>query len=216
MSCGSGELVTRKWEIWSIQEFRDHKLLITTQPATADIATFLYEHCPGEPTSVAAPVAEVVASPNPSTNPDFAALPSEVRNYALSVRQPCEEINSVPDDSMQGISRVELDGRPAIIADNLYLCDGHAPGFNCSNRGCDLAIWREDEPGLWRQIFHEHVHGNEIAIDRTTNRFQLMDIGLYAGDARCRPPKDHQFPSGRSCRLFAHFKDGNWSYALQR
>ena len=63
-------------------------------------------------------------------------------------------------NSMQGIESLRLnDGSKIIIVDNEKLCDSANAGVNCSNRGCDLRIYKEFTPGSYRKIFDEHLHG---------------------------------------------------------
>lgn len=162
---------------------------------------------------------ESAASNTAAASPDFLALPNEVQAYVSEVRGSCTEVyaqadydvNPTPQDDMQGVLSVELEGRPAIIADNETLCTDHIPAGNCSNRGCDLVIWRQDEKENWHKVFHDHLRGRELHVD-ASNRFRSMVFGLYAGDARCLPEWNREYYSGNSCSLAASFINGRWEY----
>jgi hypothetical protein len=111
---------------------------------------------------------------------------------------------------MQGIQILSLTGDSSrdIVVDNKDLCGQRIPGANCSNRGCDMTIYKEVSKGHWRKMFNEHLYDKFLAIDWDTMRFQLMVASIYAGDPRCQPHKD--YTSGRSCNLIVTFKNGRW------
>src|SRR5690349_4349747 len=92
---------------------------------------------------------------------DFQHLPKEVRDLAVEVRNSCRELDSSKAFSdMQGIEILDLsgDGSRGIFVDNEGLCGGRMAGANCSNRGCDMTIFKEVAKGRWRQIFKEHLY----------------------------------------------------------
>jgi len=85
---------------------------------------------------------------------EFRQLPKEVRDHAIEVRKSCKEL--VPDtqfSEMQGIDILDLkgDGSRDIFVDNEELCGAHMAGANCSNRGCDMIIYKEASRGQWRK-----------------------------------------------------------------
>src|SRR5262245_58020946 len=65
-------------------------------------------------------------------------LPDEIRTEVEQVRKACAEYMAsfVPADEMQGVERIRLAGRPAILVDHQSLCYGRRATVNCSNRGC--------------------------------------------------------------------------------
>ena len=83
-----------------------------------------------------------------SPDAQYRKLPAEVRHYAESVRKSCIDLNphSKPYDLMQGIDPVELGGAPALFVDAETLCNARMAGANCTNRGCDLKIWKRVGP----------------------------------------------------------------------
>ena len=109
----------------------------------------------------------------------FQQLPREIRQHAMEVRKSCKELvgeNRTFDD-MQGIQIVDLkgDGSRDIIVDNEGLCGSHMAGANCSNRGCDVRIYKEISRGAWRKIFEEHLYAKHFAIDWNTMRTEDED-----------------------------------------
>ena len=151
---------------------------------------------------------------------DFQQLPKEIRQHAIKVRQACKELageNRTFDD-MQGIQIVDLkgDGSRDIIVDNEGLCGSHMAGANCSNRGCDLRVYKEISRGAWRKIFEEHLHAKHFAIDWNTMRLQLMVVSIYAGDPRCHPNPREEYTSGKSCNLIVTYKSNGWNWQVIR
>ena len=221
LSCaGEGETF-RNSEVWSVQEFRGYKLLVTTRLEGRSAITIIYQNCAGDRAS-AAPSGE-----RQGTTPSFQALPEEIRAYVRDVRGRCrahldefpkeerQGLKFIPDDEMQGIITGTLDGRPAIIADNLTLCNDHLSGVNCSNRGCDVVIWRQDHAAVWRKIFSEHLHERNIEVDQVSRQMKSIKLRLYAGDPRCRPAKNVLYTSGQSCALTAQYSSGVWKWMLE-
>ena len=143
----------------------------------------------------------------------FSQLPKEVRDRAVEVRNSCKELE--PDmklnNDMSGIQILDLsgDGSRDIFVDNETLCgDLRLAGGNCSNRACEMTIYREVSKGQWQQVFHEDLYDKFIAIDWETMRFQLMVASIYAGDPRCQPRKE--YPSGHSCNLIVTYRNNKW------
>lgn len=160
-------------------------------------------------------------TPSTAASPEFLALPNDVQAYVSQVRNSCKEVyaevdydvSPIPEDDMQGIIRIEIEGKPAIIAENENLCTDIIPAGNCTNRTCGLAIWRQGDEGSWHKIFHENLYGRELKIDRS-NHFRSMDIGIHAEDPRCQPEQGKEYYSRDSCSLVVNFKNGHWNYQL--
>jgi len=148
-------------------------------------------------------------------NLEFQQLPKEVRDLAIEVRESCKEAD--PDrkfDDMQGIQILSLSGDRSrdIVVDNEELCGTHMAGFNCSNRGCDLRIFKETSKGQWRRIFEDHLYSKYLAIDWETMRLQLMIVSIYAGDPRCQPDSKKEYTSGKSCNLIVTYRNNDWNW----
>lgn len=224
LSCrGEGETY-RSSQIWSVHEFHGYRLLVMTRLDGRNTFSVIYQYCSGDRASAAASGEQQAQG----SKPTFQTLPDEVRAYAREVRGHCKALQDefpeeerksykfTPDDEMQGIIPGVLDGRPAIIADNLTLCNDHLPGANCTNRGCDVVIWRQDDAGVWRRIFNEHLHERILDVDQSSGQIKPIKLRLYAGDPRCRPARNAQYSSGQSCALTAQYSAGTWKWALGR
>ena len=149
----------------------------------------------------------------------FDQLPSQVRDAIRKVREACKEQGSdISLDDMQGITAVSLTGDRSrhIVIENEGLCGGQMAGANCSNRGCDLAIWREMPGNRWRKVFDEHVHAKYLVIDWETMRLQMMVVSLSADDPRCKPNPRKQTTSGQSCNLIVTYKNNQWNWEIVR
>ncbi len=146
---------------------------------------------------------------------NFHQLPKEVRDLAVEVRNSCKELN--PDmtfNDMQGIQILDLsgDGSRDIVVDSEELCGVRMAGANCSNRACDMTIYKEVSKGQWRKIFHEDLYAKFLAIDWDTMKFQLMVASIFAGDPRCQPNSRKEYTSGQSCNLIVTFHNNRWSW----
>jgi hypothetical protein len=144
---------------------------------------------------------------------NFNQLPNEVRDLAIDVRKQCKDLEPEMNfTDMQGIQILSLTGDNSrdIFVDNEDLCGEHIAGANCSNRGCDVTIYKEVSKGHWQKIFHEHLYAKFLAIDWETMRFQLMVASIFAGDPRCQPRKE--YTSGYSCNLIVTFKNNRWNW----
>jgi hypothetical protein len=94
-------------------------------------------------------------------------LPADLRSYVNEVRQRCKELDSAsqPHEVMQGIWPLDLDGNGShdFMVDAQQLCNGWLKGGNCTNRGCDLKIWKKVDQRVWRKIFDEHLYAKFIS-----------------------------------------------------
>jgi hypothetical protein len=150
---------------------------------------------------------------------EFRQLPREIRDRAIEVRASCKELNpEITFNDMQGITVLDLkgDGSRDIVVDNEGLCGEHMAGANCSNRGCDLLIYKEITRGQWTKIFEEHLYEKHLAIDWETMRLQLMIASIYAGDPRCQPNPRKDYTSGKSCNLIVTYRNDKWNWELIR
>jgi hypothetical protein len=150
---------------------------------------------------------------------EFEQLPKEIRDHATDVRTACKEGN--PDRKfidMQGIEILDLkgDGSRDIVVDNEGLCGVPLAGANCSNRGCDMSIYKETLRGQWKKIFQEHLYDKFLAIDWDKMRLQLMVVSIYAGDPRCQPNPKIFYTSGKSCNLIVTYRSDRWNWQLIR
>jgi hypothetical protein len=68
-----------------------------------------------------------------------------------------------------GIQEIDLEGRGSrdILVDSEYVCSDWIKGGNCSNRGCDLMIWKQTGRSSWKKIFDKHLIGRRkfVSVD---------------------------------------------------
>lgn len=197
-----------------------------SQSSAAPVSRQSYQGRETEPTVRVlsmTPVAPSIQDPaahetarQPAGEAQLQDMPREVRTHVSQVRRRCKEEagGHIPDNEMQGIQQISLDGSPAIVVDNLELCTDHLSGVNCSNRGCDLTIWQFEHSGAWRQVFSEHLYGRKLLdTDPATKQFRSMRVGLHAGDNRCAPVAGQFYTSGQSCSVTVSYRNGQWVYA---
>jgi hypothetical protein len=143
----------------------------------------------------------------------FQQLPAEVQTYVDSVRKSCKELDqeSQPSDAMQGIAVVDLDGDGSrdLFVDAEELCNTRMAGANCTNRGCDLKIWKQTGTSAWRKIFDEHLYRKFVSMS-DNSRLSLMAVSVYAGDPHCGAPAGEFFTSGQSCDALVRYQNGQW------
>jgi hypothetical protein len=158
-------------------------------------------------------LAQFRATPEPNASREasqglgLSQLPDVIRDHAIEVRKSCKEADpEMTFDDMQGITVVDLkgDGSRDIVVDNEGLCGAHIAGFNCSNRGCDMTIYKEISKGQWRKNFDEHLYEKHLAIVAS----------IYAGDPRCKPAPNRSYTSGKSCNLIVTFRNDRWNWQL--
>jgi hypothetical protein len=147
-----------------------------------------------------------------NTGFDFQGLPAEIRTEIERVRKECADLHASygAHHEMQGLMFLTQGDRPAIVVDNLHLCNGHAAGANCSNRGCDVTIWEQEQGGGWKRAFHEHLHARVFHLDRTHTRLEGMSVAIHAGHPWCNPRPGKTYTSGQSCRLTIRHAGGKW------
>ena len=112
---------------------------------------------------------------------------------------------------MQGITAVELAGDSSrdLMVDAEHLCNSWMKGANCTNRGCDLKIWKQVGQQSWRKVFDEHLHRKFISLSEN-GRFRSMSISVYAGDPHCQPVPGKNYTSGQSCDVTVDYRNGRW------
>jgi hypothetical protein len=146
----------------------------------------------------------------------FQQLPIELRQHAIEVRKSCKELagDNRTFNDMHGIEILDLKGHGSrdIIVDNEGLCGTHMAGANCSNRACNMKIYKEAPRGQWHKIFDEDLYAKFLAIDWERMRFQLMVVSIYAGDPRCRPEPTREYTSGQSCNLIVTYRNNEWNW----
>ena len=146
---------------------------------------------------------------------NFRELPKEVRDLVVEVRNSCRDLNpTMTFNDMQGVQILDLngDGSRDLVIDNEAVCGEHMAGANCSNRGCDMIIYKEIGRSQWRRIFKEHLYAKFLAINWDTMRFQLMVASIFAGDAWCEPAPRKEYTSGQTCNLLVTFHNNRWNW----
>jgi hypothetical protein len=147
------------------------------------------------------------------TQQQYDQLPKELRDTVREIRASCKELDPEfkPYAIDQGITIVDLEGTRSrdIMLDAEDVCNGRMAGANCTNRGCDLKIWKQTGATSWRKIFDEHLHRKFISLSED-NRFRLMAVSIYAGDPRCKPNPKASHTSGQSCDLLVYYRNHAW------
>jgi len=117
----------------------------------------------------------------------FQQLPKEVQGQVNEVRQSCKDLdpNFKPNDDMQGIAVIDLngDGSRDFAVDNRYLCNEWMSGANCTNRGCDLTIWKQQAGNSWKKSLAEHVSQYFLSVTYQ-GRFRLLAVSVVGGNAQ--------------------------------
>jgi hypothetical protein len=145
----------------------------------------------------------------------FTKLPAEIRSLAQDTRKNCKaQGDEGAYRDMQGISAISFeDGSRGVIVDNEGLCNSWIPGGNCSNRGCDLTIWRHANGAAWRKVFSQHAYRKWISLD-DDNTLKLIAISVGATRPECHPVPGKQYMSSQSCDALVHFQNGRWLWKV--
>lgn len=143
----------------------------------------------------------------------YTELPGELRSYVDEVRESCKGLDesSMPYHPMQGIMEFDLeeDGSSDLLVAAEYLCERRMAGANCTNRGCDLQVWKEVGPRKWRKIFDDHPYDNFISIDYN-GPFRFMVLKIHAESPQCRPDPAAQYSAGHNCDVIVRYRGGDW------
>jgi hypothetical protein len=76
-----------------------------------------------------------------------------------------------------------------------------------------MIIYKEIRPNQWRKIFDEHLYEKHFVFDPSYSRLQMMIVGIYAGDARCKPNRKVFYPTSKSCNLIVTYKNEKWNWS---
>lgn len=150
----------------------------------------------------------------------FAAgdLPPEARETIAETRKICREVYPEMQlyDGLEGISFVSVEGLgDVVMVDNEHICGNiRTAGVNCTNRGCDLAIWGKGKNG-WKKLFEDHLYQKFISV-RDGDRLVAIVASIYAGSPQCKPKPGAEFTSGQSCDVVIRYRRGGWQYELLR
>lgn len=184
--------------------------------ASESIASFLRSGTVRKTCGAAVAAALALAwtlSTAPAQTPEaqYRKLPAQVRHYVEGVRKDCVDLNpqSKPDDIMQGIALVQLDGAPALFVDAETLCNARMAGANCTNHDCDLKIWKRAGSQSWKKVFDEHLVRKFISVN-DKNRFSLMAVTVDAGDPHCQPTPGKAYTVGQSCDALVRYRGDRW------
>ena len=104
---------------------------------------------------------------------------------------------------------LEGDGSSDLLVDAEYLCARRMAGANCTNRGCDLQIWKQVGPRKWHKIFDDHPYDNFVSIGYD-GPFKFMVLKIHAGSPRCRPDPDAEYSAGHNCDVIVRYRGGDW------
>jgi len=164
----------------------------------------------------AALVSLVTASSAMAESPaiSFADLPQGVRADVQTTRTSCKaEGDEGTYDDMQGITPIAFeDGSRGLIVDNERVCNSWIKAGNCSNRGCDLAIWQLAN-GQWRKNFDQHAYRHFISLDDSST-LKLVAISIGASSPECHPIAGKQYVSSQSCDALVYFEKGRWKWKI--
>jgi hypothetical protein len=143
----------------------------------------------------------------------YQQLPPEIRHYVERIRKSCRELYAPyrARTKLQGIRVIDLngDGSRDLMIDAEHLCADWVPGANCSNRGCDLKIWKQVGRNSWKKIFDEHLYKKTISIGGN-GRLNKMAVSVYAGGPHCDPDSGKSYTSGQSCDATVYYRDNHW------
>jgi len=146
----------------------------------------------------------------------FQQLPREIREHAAHVRNSCKEYEPTfaVVNEMQGIQILSLkgDGARDLVVDNEGLCGTQWAGANCSNRACEMRIYKEVARGQWQKVFEENLYSKYLVVDYERMRLQMIIAAIYAGDPRCKPDPRKDYTSGKSCNLIVTYRDDRWTW----
>ncbi|HWK32855.1 MAG TPA: hypothetical protein VNR51_04145 [Hyphomicrobium sp.] len=144
---------------------------------------------------------------------EYAKLPSPVRQHAEEIRKVCRDNDPdwKPGSAMSGILEVTMDGQQAFVVDNKDLCAPiESAGVNCSNRGCDLKIWKRQVRD-WKLVLDEHAYSRYVSVTPQGGLAALI-IAVQARHPQCHPPSGKEYSSAETCDILGRYKQGRWHW----
>jgi hypothetical protein len=142
----------------------------------------------------------------------FDLLPRQARQQILEVRQWCKEAGTETTYIDSGLQPIDLngDGSRDIIVDWKHVACGAAGGGGCSNRGCNLEIYKRVGKASWKQVFSEYV--SQLFVSQTyKGKLLLLAISLVESNSKCRAaPTDP--PSHERCDALIFWRKGTWQW----
>jgi hypothetical protein len=225
VSCNAEGSSSRDTQVWQVREFGGQRWLskVARSSFTGQWPYIrLYRHCPGEPSSATVSVADSAlrrppAGPPVQSSTEYRNLPAVIRKEVEEIRRECKEMQAENKTEMQGIRRIRVGGsrdiEPAILVDNLELCEGDQIGANCTNWGsCPLKVWTMRRNGTWGTMLNDLVYERVFDIDENSGIFVSMNIVLNADRPPCRPRRGAVFNKGDRCRVTGSYRNGMWTW----
>ena len=162
-----------------------------------------------------APAAFFNSAAAQSSDSLLSRLPREARDGIREARQWCKANGGGQDQNDfadAGLEQIDLNGDGArdIVVDWRNVACGAAGGGGCSNRGCDLDIFKQTGPGAWKRVFHEHVSGHFMSTSYQ-GRFRLLAVSLVGGNAQCKA-KPTEPSSHEACDALVYWRGGQWAW----
>jgi hypothetical protein len=136
-------------------------------------------------------------------------IPVEERNRITAAREECKKVEAWPEDDYKnytrsnldlGLMKIDLNGDKSldILISYERICnDRIAKGGNCSNRGCDVVIYKQVGQHKWTKVFDEHVRPGFLVSLDYQNRFRLLAVSIVGGNKQCVAQK-----LGSSARMY--------------
>jgi hypothetical protein len=126
----------------------------------------------------------------------FDKLPVVEQNKITQARQECKAGEAWPADDYKGFSRANLDKGlmgvrlngdklVSVLISYERICNFIVPAANCSNRGCDLVIYRQTEPAKWIKVFNEHVRPEVLVSLDYNDGLRLLGVSIVGGNKQC-------------------------------
>lgn len=142
----------------------------------------------------------------------FDRLPGETQR---SIGDWCKENEpSFNSDLDSGLREIDLtgDGSHDIVIDWQHVACGAAGGGGCSNRGCDLDIYKQTGRASWKKIFSEHVgrHFMSTTYD-DRSRFRLLAVSVVGGNSQCKADPN-EAGARRYCDALVYWRQGRWQW----
>jgi hypothetical protein len=145
----------------------------------------------------------------------FDQLPRQTQADIRQVREWCTNAGTpVGSEVDTGLQEIDLngDGSHDIVIDWQRVACGDAGGGGCSNRGCDLDIYKQTGRASWKKIFSEHVgkHFMSTTYD-DRSRFRLLAISVVGGNSQCKINQNEP-GARRYCDALVYWRQGRWQW----
>lgn len=141
-------------------------------------------------------------------------LPVETQNSIAEAREFCDQAGVRKASPDQGLEQIDLngDGSRDILVDWQNVACGAPGGGGCSNRGCNLDLYKQTKSGTMKLVFSEHLQKYFVSTDYA-GKFRLLAVTVQGGNEKCPAEASESEPASHLyCDALVYWQQGAWRW----